>query len=74
MHQPRRGHRSARQATVTFNTEAPQTTAPLTYTLDSVPPTTALSVTQIGSSANYQVTWNSTDNAGGSGVAYVTCT
>ena len=59
-------------ATVLFNTAAPQTTAPFTYTLDSVPPTTQISVSQIGSSPNYQVTWNSTDDAGGSGVAYVT--
>ncbi len=34
-------------------------------------PTTQLTVSQIGSSPNYQVTWNSTDDAGGSGVAYV---
>ncbi len=59
-------------ATVLFNTAAPQTTAALTYTLDSVAPTTQLSVSQVGSSPNYQVTWNSTDDAGGSGVAYVT--
>ena len=59
-------------ATVLFNTAAPQTTAPLTYTLDSVAPTTQLTVTPIGGSASYQVTWDSTDDAGGSGVNYVT--
>ena len=58
-------------ATVLFNTAAPQMTAPLTYTLDSTAPTTQLTVSQIGTSPNYQVTWNSTDDAGGSGVAYV---
>ena len=58
-------------ATVLFNNAAPQMTAPLTYTLDSVAPTTQLTVSQVGSSPNYQVTWNSTDDAGGSGVAYV---
>ena len=59
-------------ATVSFNTAPPQNTAPLSYTLDSVAPTTQLTVTQLGASPNYQVTWNSTDNPGGSGVAYVT--
>ena len=58
-------------ATVLFNTAAPQMTAALTYTLDSTPPTTQLTVSPIGTSPNYQVTWNSTDDAGGSGVAYV---
>ena len=70
---PRRptGAQISAEATVTFNTAAPQTTAPLTYTLDSTAPTTQLTVSQIGTSPNYQVTWNSTDDPGGSGVAYV---
>ncbi len=58
-------------ATVLFNTAAPQMTAPLAYTLDPVAPTTKLTVSEVGSSPNYQVTWASTDNTGGSGVAYV---
>ena len=59
-------------ATVLFNNAPPQDTAPLVYTFDTVAPTTATTVTQLGSSANYQVTWSSTDDPGGSGVAYVT--
>ncbi len=58
-------------ATVLFNTAAPQDTAPLTYTLDTVAPTTKLTVTQLGLNPNYAVTWASTDDTGGSGVAYV---
>ncbi len=49
-------------ATVLFNNAAPQDTAPLTYTLDTVAPTTQLTVTQLGNNPNYQVTWNSTDD------------
>ncbi len=59
-------------ATVLFNNAAPQTTAPLTYTLDDIAPTTQTTVTQLGTSPNYQIQWQSTDNSGGSGVAYVT--
>ena len=59
-------------ATVLFNTAAPQDTAPLAYTLDSIAPTTQTTVSQIGANPNYQVQWTSTDNSGGSGVKYVT--
>ena len=53
-------------STVLFNNAAPQTTAPLVYTLDTAPPTTDLQVSQVGSSPNYQVMWDSNDDAGGS--------
>ena len=43
-------------ATVLFSNAPPQDTAPLVYTFDTVAPTTTTTVTQLGSSANYQVT------------------
>ncbi len=59
-------------STVLFNNAAPQDTSPLTYTLDTVAPTTKLTVTEEGTTPDYQVQWSSTDDAGGSGVQYVT--
>ncbi len=66
------GTKMTATATVLFNNAPPQDTAALTYTFDTVPPTTQLTVTQVGSSPNYQVQWSSTDDPGGSGVKYVT--
>ncbi len=59
-------------ATVLFNNVAPQDTAPLTYTFDTVAPTTKLTVSQVGNNPNYQLQWSSADDAGGSGVKSVT--
>ena len=59
-------------ATVLFNNAAPQNTSPLAYTLDNIAPTTQTTVMQLGASPDYQIQWQTTDNAGGSGVAYVT--
>ncbi len=66
------GTKISATATVLFNNARAAEHRAADYTLDSVAPTTQLNVSQIGSSPNYQVTWNSTDDAGGSGVAYVT--
>ncbi len=59
-------------STVLFSNAPPQNTAPLTYTLDTAPPTTQVTVTQLGTAPNYQVQWNSVDDPKGSGVKYVT--
>src|SRR6185312_5869146 len=58
--------------TVLFNNAPPQDTAPLTYTLDTAPPTSQQTVSQVGTGADHQVTWESADDKGGSGVKYVT--
>ena len=59
-------------STVLFSNAPPQNTAPLTYTLDTAPPTTQVTVTQLGTAPNYQVQWKSVDDPKGSGVKSVT--
>ncbi|MDB5349218.1 MAG: hypothetical protein JWN86_465, partial [Planctomycetota bacterium] len=61
------------QARVLFNTAAPQDTAILADTIDSVAPTTSLTAVPVeAGSAELDVRWTATDEAGGSGVAHVT--
>jgi hypothetical protein len=61
------------QARVAFNTMAPQDTAEISHVLDASAPVTALTATQVNNlTPTYDVHWNATDEAGGSGVKYVT--
>src|SRR5262249_10278449 len=50
----------------------PEDTAPLTYTLDSLAPSTSLVVRPVAGTSNYDLTWNVTEEAGGSGFKSVT--
>ena len=61
------------QARVAFNNSPPQDTNALVYTIDGVAPTTMLTATPLmAGSSDYQVSWHSVDDAGGSGVDFVT--
>ncbi len=66
------GTRVSANASVTFDTLAPQVTATLTQVADTVAPTTTLAVSQIGTSSSYAVHYSVADDAGGSGFQHVT--
>ncbi len=58
---------------VITNNAPPQETATTTHTVDSIAPTTTLTVSQLSANSNdYQVKWMATDDSGGSGVKHVT--
>ena len=60
-------------ATVLFNNAPPLDTNTLTQTIDGTAPTTTLTATPLmAGSSNYQVSWNSQDDANGSGLKSVT--
>src|SRR5262249_2649169 len=61
------------QARVLFNTTPPQDSGTLDYVIDGVAPTTTLSAAPVvAGSADYQVSWSTQDDSGGSGVKHVT--
>jgi hypothetical protein len=60
------------KARVLFDTQPPEDTETLDQVVDGLPPTSTVTVKQLGGSNNYAVTWNSTDDAGGSGFQHVT--
>ena len=59
-------------AVVLYDTQPPQRTETLTQAVDEVPPTTTLTATEIGTTNDYNVTWSSADDPGGSGFNHVT--
>ncbi len=67
------GTQISAQASVLFDTSAPEDTNTVTNTVDAVAPTTTLTATPIvPGSSDYQVQWTATDDDGGSGVQGVT--
>ncbi len=59
-------------ASADLDNAPPEKTQSLTWTIDSVAPTTTLTVTPIANTGNYDLKWNAADDSGGSGVASVT--
>jgi len=67
------GNEVAAQARVLFNNAPPQDTLELIQVVDAVAPTTRLTVSQLSEqSDDYTVSWNVTDDVGGSGFRHVT--
>jgi len=67
------GAEVAAQARVLFNNAPPQDTLELIQVVDAVAPTTRLTVSQLSEqSDDYTVSWNVTDDVGGSGFRHVT--
>jgi hypothetical protein len=59
-------------ARILFNTLPPTDAVSVDQTLDARAPTTTVTAQQLDGSNDYQVTWEATDDAGGSGVRHVT--
>ncbi|MBM3523620.1 MAG: APHP domain-containing protein, partial [Alphaproteobacteria bacterium] len=59
-------------ARVLFDNAPPEDTEVITQLVDGTAPTTTLSATRIGTSDNFEVKWDVSDDAGGSGFKHVT--
>ncbi|MAE66325.1 MAG: hypothetical protein CMJ18_18805, partial [Phycisphaeraceae bacterium] len=61
------------EARVLFNTAPPEDTQRLVHTIDAAAPVTTLEVTALtAGGADFELSWNAEDDAGGSGVRHVT--
>ncbi len=60
------------QASITTDNAPPEIAQPQTWIIDSVAPTTTLTVTKVPNTGTYDIKWNAVDDPGGSGVASIT--
>ncbi|MFH1842062.1 MAG: Ig-like domain-containing protein, partial [bacterium] len=66
------GEKITASARVLFDTQAPEDTQVLTQDVDGQAPASQISVERIGTTANFSVTWEVTDDMRGSGFKHVT--